>query len=528
MASLTGVVRVSRLPWTKPTAFLSSTSLDLADARRSVRARLEEEGFRVVTMDQFPAMAQTGSAGSEAMVRRADVFVGIYARRYGTLAADARSVTEHEYDAAVQEGLPRLCFVLRESASWPDALTEPEPGRTALANLLERIKQDVVVAWFDDTAELAANVRAAADEYLGRAQRKQWRRFLAGTVSAAVMAVVAIVIFLVMSATVSLIKVSEQPAPAGRGFTGVAVDPGSPATAATLDSGEVALWRDASRGPEIIATLPEPARRVAFLTSHRLVAGAGQDLFAIEIDTHRIAWTWRAASEIRELAASGTIIAVGTMSGTVNVIDSQGRSVRQFDPPTNGHGAGEFGLVKALAFSLPGSRLGVAFLNGPVAVLGITEAGHDVVITPDRRQPNSAIAVLDADVIVVGHQQVEPGRPGNLFRLSVYRGGVEVATLADSDNTFWVLSPLSSSRLVSADWNGRVALWNVGRRSLLAEQTVRNDTGGPGGLILDLSSRPDGRVVAVTENRMIEFEEAWQTVGIGRLNRLADLARAWR
>jgi len=91
------LARLVRPPWRRSRAFLSSTSLDLAEHRRAVASTLRDAGLDVITMDQFPAMASSGLAGSAEMVSRVDVLFGIYARRYGTPGPDGVSITEHEY-----------------------------------------------------------------------------------------------------------------------------------------------------------------------------------------------------------------------------------------------------------------------------------------------------------------------------------------------------------------------------------------------------------------------------------------------
>src|SRR5262245_40364364 len=139
LPGLTGIARARffRLPWRRPKAFLSSTSQDLEVWRGRVAEILRDAGLDVTTMAQFPAMARTAATGSTDFVRRCDVLFGIYARRYGTVSSDGRSITELEYSAARESGIPRICFLLRETASWPTTVTEAEPGRTKIEKLKE-------------------------------------------------------------------------------------------------------------------------------------------------------------------------------------------------------------------------------------------------------------------------------------------------------------------------------------------------------------------------------------------------------
>lgn len=153
--------------------FISSTSVDLADWRENLGKVLKESGLEVLSMEEFPAMGKGAVLGSSDMVSRCDLLVGIYARRYGTLSEDGRSITEHEYDEAKVRKLPRLCFMLRDEAEWPTELTDGEPGSSALQKFKQKIRGDVIVAEFSNLEELKAGVKSAADEYLQREKRRR-------------------------------------------------------------------------------------------------------------------------------------------------------------------------------------------------------------------------------------------------------------------------------------------------------------------------------------------------------------------
>ena len=55
-------------------------------------------------------------------VAKADVYVGIFAHRYGYIPEDnpeSLSITELEYRHAVECGKPSLIFLLDKQAAWP-------------------------------------------------------------------------------------------------------------------------------------------------------------------------------------------------------------------------------------------------------------------------------------------------------------------------------------------------------------------------------------------------------------------------
>src|SRR5215510_9202969 len=92
--------------------FLSSTSLDLREHRAAVVRKCTARGYSVVVMEEFGAQDAQAASASVAEVGPADVFVGLYARRYGYVPpGQTQSVTEMEYDEAARLSKPRLLFV---------------------------------------------------------------------------------------------------------------------------------------------------------------------------------------------------------------------------------------------------------------------------------------------------------------------------------------------------------------------------------------------------------------------------------
>lgn len=156
--------------------FISSTSQDLQGYREAVEQIVKAEGMDVLTMDTFPAMATSASRGSAEMVSRCDVFIGLYARRYGTTDGDGVSVTAREYDEAVARGIPRLCFVLADDAEWPAAFAEGEPAASKVRALRQKIMRDTIVKPFHSLSALRDHVQNALDEYLGKVARRARRR----------------------------------------------------------------------------------------------------------------------------------------------------------------------------------------------------------------------------------------------------------------------------------------------------------------------------------------------------------------
>jgi hypothetical protein len=102
--------------------FLSSTSIDLKDLRKEVAIRLQDVfGADLLIMETFGSDEAPPEISSVRRVRESDVFVGIYARRYGTVdRTTGKSITELELYMTPQmnadecrqyQVFMRLCFL---------------------------------------------------------------------------------------------------------------------------------------------------------------------------------------------------------------------------------------------------------------------------------------------------------------------------------------------------------------------------------------------------------------------------------
>jgi hypothetical protein len=147
MAELTTEIRV----------FLSSTFVDLREVRAQVSYRLQQIfGAQLVTMESFGSDSAPPEISSIRRVRECDIFVGIYARRYGTIdLKTGKSITELELDEAeraVSAGnvTAMLIYLLDESAHWPSLNADTEATAIAkLAHLKERARQHTITPFYD-------------------------------------------------------------------------------------------------------------------------------------------------------------------------------------------------------------------------------------------------------------------------------------------------------------------------------------------------------------------------------------------
>jgi tetratricopeptide (TPR) repeat protein len=148
----------------KPVVVISSTARDLPDHRAKVMDACLRADMFPKMMEHLPAKNEDAVQASHALVDEADVYVGIFAHRYGYIPDGAAiSVTQMEYERAVERGIPRLLFL------WDDAVPVPVPdidfeNKPKLDALKERVKKERVVAFFKSPDDLRGLVVHSLDD----------------------------------------------------------------------------------------------------------------------------------------------------------------------------------------------------------------------------------------------------------------------------------------------------------------------------------------------------------------------------
>lgn len=105
--------------------YVSSTFQDLEQHRKHVCEQLRKMGYLDVAMEHYSASDQRPVDKCLADVRDCDVYLGIFAHRYGHIPnGSTKSITELEFREAVKSNKPRLIFVLPENAAWPLSLCD--------------------------------------------------------------------------------------------------------------------------------------------------------------------------------------------------------------------------------------------------------------------------------------------------------------------------------------------------------------------------------------------------------------------
>ena len=105
--------------------FVSSTYEDLIPYRNAAEQAINDLGQKYDGMEYMGAMDEEATTACREMVEQCDLFVGIYAWRYGFIPDGSNfSITEQEYQFAKDLGRPFLCYFVNEDFPWTPKFIE--------------------------------------------------------------------------------------------------------------------------------------------------------------------------------------------------------------------------------------------------------------------------------------------------------------------------------------------------------------------------------------------------------------------
>ena len=146
--------------------FLSSTYIDLIEYRKSATEALEKLGQQVDRMEIFNANPSEPSEVALNELKQCNLFIGIYAHRYGTIPkGKTLSITELEYNYAKELDLPRFCYIVNEDYPWNPKMIE-KGKQTKLKNLKKKIKDDLTIEFISSPKDLAFKIATSVGKYI--------------------------------------------------------------------------------------------------------------------------------------------------------------------------------------------------------------------------------------------------------------------------------------------------------------------------------------------------------------------------
>jgi tetratricopeptide (TPR) repeat protein len=149
------------MPKERKIVMISSTARDLPEHREQVINACLRQGMFPKMMEHLPASDAEAISASLKLVDDADIYAGVFAHRYGYVPKGNNpkqiSISEMEYNHAVECNIPRLIFVMGKD----HLITADDVETESVAKLKafkERVQTENIVYVFNSSAELRAHV----------------------------------------------------------------------------------------------------------------------------------------------------------------------------------------------------------------------------------------------------------------------------------------------------------------------------------------------------------------------------------
>lgn len=154
-------------------AFISSTFLDLRDARQRAHRVVLDLGNIPAGMELFPATHN----GVWELIKRdidlSDIYILIVGGRYGSLAPSGVGWTEHEYNYAIEQGKEVLAFLLDPLVVDP---SENDAQHERLISSRRRLQSSHSPAYWSTEDDLAVRISNALGLWCKHTARPGWVR----------------------------------------------------------------------------------------------------------------------------------------------------------------------------------------------------------------------------------------------------------------------------------------------------------------------------------------------------------------
>ncbi len=142
--------------------YISSTREDLQNEREAAAKAVRRLGHQAIYMEDYVATNQRPVDKCVKDVVHCDVYVGIFAFRYGDIpAGQNKSFTHLEYEAAVHAGIPCLIFLMDPDAPHKVKFVDTGDERQKIDHLRQELKEKYMVSFFKSAEELGGLVSSA-------------------------------------------------------------------------------------------------------------------------------------------------------------------------------------------------------------------------------------------------------------------------------------------------------------------------------------------------------------------------------
>lgn len=149
--------------------FVSSTIKDLSGYRESIKKALLIAGCHPILMEDFASQPEKPIRVCLEEVARADLFIGIYAWRYGFIPTGERfSITNLEFLKAQELGKPSFIFMIDEDYPWPNKYRDKGSNGRLLREFKTQVELKIVRSTFTTPQDLQVKVLSSLVQHLFR------------------------------------------------------------------------------------------------------------------------------------------------------------------------------------------------------------------------------------------------------------------------------------------------------------------------------------------------------------------------
>ncbi|AIS13802.1 hypothetical protein JM49_19720 [Pseudomonas chlororaphis subsp. aurantiaca] len=138
--------------------FVSSTFIDLQEARKEVMQALLELDCIPSGMELFPAADEDQWSLIKKVIDDSDYYIVILAGRYGSIGPEGYSYTEMEYRYATEVGKPVIGFVYKDPGQLPANVCEETPEGKAKLNNFRILAQQKMCRFWESPSDLGSQV----------------------------------------------------------------------------------------------------------------------------------------------------------------------------------------------------------------------------------------------------------------------------------------------------------------------------------------------------------------------------------
>jgi len=152
--------------------YISSTYVDLKEEREAAAQAVRRLGHQSIAMEDYVASDKRPVKKCLQDVRSCNVYVGIFAWRYGYIPPGYdKSITHLEYETAKEAGIPCLIFLMDPEAPWPKKYVDTGEESQKIDQLRSELEKNYIVSFFKNADELSGLVSPAVSELILTAER---------------------------------------------------------------------------------------------------------------------------------------------------------------------------------------------------------------------------------------------------------------------------------------------------------------------------------------------------------------------